>query len=80
MEQLRITSDKLSYFEDDKELAYCHFTEDDTSLTIDKTFVDSILRGKGIASKLMEEMKKLAKEKNKELKATCSYAVHYLSK
>ena len=45
---------------------------------INHTFVDESLRGKGIASKLVEEAVKLIKEKNGVVKATCSYANKWL--
>ncbi len=73
-------ADKISYLVDGVELAFCHYIEDEISLTIDKTYVDSSLRGQGIAAKLLEEMKSLAKKKNKKLLATCSYAIKYLAK
>ncbi len=73
-------TDKISYLVDGVELAFCHYIEDENSLTIDKTYVDSSLRGQGIAAKLLEEMKSLAEKKNKKLLATCSYAVKYLAK
>lgn len=80
MVTLKIEQDKISYLVDDVEKAFCHFVESDTTLTIDKTFVDSSLRGQGIGAKLIEEMKSYAIKKNKKLLATCSYAVKYLEK
>ena len=53
---------------------------DDNTLIIDHTFVDDSLRGQGIAAKLMLEVIKYAKENNKNIKATCSYALKWFEK
>ncbi len=47
---------------------------------INHTFVDDSLRGKGIAKLLVEEAIKTIRKKNGKIKATCSYAKHYLEK
>ena len=47
---------------------------------INHTFVDESLRGKGIAKKLVEMAIDEIKKKNGVVKATCSYAKHYLEK
>ena len=53
---------------------------DDNTIIIDHTFVDDSLRGQGIAAKLMLEVIKYAKENNKNIKATCSYALMWFEK
>ena len=47
---------------------------------INHTFVDPSLRGKGIASKLVEEAVNYIKEKNCNIIASCSYARNWLEK
>jgi|LAHS01.1.fsa_nt_gb uncharacterized protein len=68
------------YREDGFMLAECDYTEDKDTLTITHTFVDDSLRGQGLAAKLVETVLGVAKEKNKAVKATCSYARSYLAK
>ena len=47
---------------------------------IDHTFVDGSLRGQGIAQKLVKIAIDEIKKKNGKVKATCSYAKHYIEK
>lgn len=44
------------------------------------TFVDESLRGKGIASKLVQEAVNEIKSRNGTVQATCSYAKKWLEK
>ena len=44
------------------------------------TFVDESLRGKGIASKLVQEAVNEIKSRNGKVQATCSYAKKWLEK
>ena len=46
---------------------------------IDHTFVDSSLRGQGIASKLVQAAVDEIKKRGGQVKATCSYAAKWLS-
>ena len=46
-------------------------------IDIDHTFVDSSLRGQGIANHLMLEVNKLLHDKNWKAVPTCSYAVRW---
>ncbi len=48
--------------------------------TIDHTFVDQSLRGKGIAGKLVQMAVDTIKAQNKKVEATCSYAQAWLEK
>ena len=45
---------------------------------IDHTYVDEVLRGQGIASKLVAEAVKAIKEKGGKVEATCSYAKKWI--
>lgn len=47
------------------------------TVVITHTFVDNSLRGKGIASDLVEKVYDDAKEKGHLIKATCPYAVKW---
>jgi predicted GNAT family acetyltransferase len=51
--------------------------ENDQTVTIDHTYVDSSLRGQGIAGKLMEEAVAQLRENNLKAKLFCSYAVKW---
>lgn len=44
------------------------------------TFVDESLRGKGIASKLVEEAVKEIEARNGKIQATCSYAKNWIER
>ena len=46
---------------------------------IDHTFVDSSLRGQGIASKLVQAAVDEIKKRGGQVQATCSYAAKWLS-
>lgn len=46
-------------------------------ITITHTFVDSSLRGQGIAKKLVEEVISIAQKEKYNIRATCSYAIRY---
>lgn len=46
-------------------------------ITITHTFVDSSLRGQGIAKKLVEEVISIARKEKYNIRATCSYAMRY---
>jgi predicted GNAT family acetyltransferase len=49
-------------------------------VVVDHTFVDPSLRGQGIASQLMHEVYKHAKNKGYKVVATCPYAVVWFKK
>jgi len=49
-------------------------------VNINHTFVDSSLRGQGMAGKLMTALATDLKKNNKKAKATCSYAVEWFEK
>ncbi|MDO5330282.1 MAG: GNAT family N-acetyltransferase [Bacillota bacterium] len=75
----RISETEISYYWDDKKLAFVRFQIKDGVLDILQTVVDPSLRGQGIAGKLMEEVKGYCLEKGYSYKATCSYAIKYFS-
>lgn len=47
------------------------------TVVIDHTFVDSSLRGQGIAGKLMEEVVSELRKSNQKARLSCSYAVRW---
>ncbi len=51
--------------------------EKDNVVNIDHTYVDSSLRGQGVAGKLMEETIAHLRHHNLKAKPTCSYAVKW---
>ena len=51
--------------------------EKDNLVNIDHTFVDSSLRGQGIAGRLMEETVQQLRDNKQKAKLTCSYAVKW---
>lgn len=50
-------------------------TSNPTVVVADHTFVDSSLRGQGVAGKLLDALVKDMQEQNKKIIATCSYVV-----
>ena len=70
------------YMEDEngKLIAEITFPETEPGVfTIDHTFVDSSLRGQGIASKLVQAAVDTIHCQGGKVKATCPYAVEWLS-
>lgn len=52
----------------------------DDAVCITHTFTDPSLRGQGVAGRLMEAVIAYAKEHNKKITATCSYAAAWFEK
>lgn len=71
------------YLKDTKENIIAEIEFEETikgTYNIYHTFVDESLRGKGVASKLVEEAIKEIKKKNGKITATCSYAKAWIDK
>lgn len=67
--------------ENEKIIAEIEFAEIEKGIfNIYHTFVDESLRGKGIASKLVQEAVNEIKSRNGKVQATCSYAKKWLEK
>lgn len=60
------------------EVTYPYIKDD--IVNINHTFVDSSLRGKGIADKMLKEVFKYIKKNNKRAICTCSYAKMWIEK
>lgn len=60
------------------EVTFPHISND--KVNVNHTFVDSSLRGQGMAGKLMTALAADLKKNNKKAQATCSYAVEWFEK
>jgi len=77
-----ITESERVYVTDDKEkiIAEINFPAVGTdTVDINHTFVDSSLRGQGIAAKLIEHAYNEIKRQNKRAIPTCSYVLKWFS-
>lgn len=75
----KIYQDKILYLDDNNSIvAEIDFPKTGVNeITITHTFVDSSLRGQGIAKKLVEEVISIAQKEKYNIRATCSYAMRY---
>lgn len=75
----KIYQDKIIYLDDNNSIvAEIDFPKTGVNeITITHTFVDSSLRGQGIAKKLVEEVISIARKEKYNIRATCSYAMRY---
>ncbi len=79
-ENFQIESNRI-YQEDEAGQVIAEITFPETTpgvFVIDHTFVDSSLRGQGIASKLVQTAVDEIKKRSGQVKATCSYAAKWL--
>ena len=53
---------------------------DEGTVNIDHTYVDDVLRGQGVAGKLMTELVNELRQSNRKAVPTCSYAVSWFEK
>ncbi|MGM0435912.1 MAG: GNAT family N-acetyltransferase [Bacillota bacterium] len=57
-------------------IAYLSYSfEDDTTLIANSTFVDPVLRGQGIARKLLDRFAEYARKNGYKVRPLCSYVV-----
>lgn len=77
----KIYQDKIVYLDDNNSIvAEIDFPKTGVNeITITHTFVDSSLRGQGIAKKLVEEVISIARKEKYNIRATCSYAMRYFN-
>ncbi len=81
MKELLKDEQYLLLGENDEILAEIDFPKvDEKTIEITHTIVSPFLQGQGIASKLVEKVLEIAKEKGYKVNASCSYARHYLEK
>jgi uncharacterized protein len=62
------------------ETAYASYRIDGTSLYIDHILVPPMLRGGGVAGKLMEGIMELAKNAGMKVVPVCSYAIAWMQR
>lgn len=80
---MEIQSDNGRFYikEHGKNVAEITFTSlGNDVISIDHTFVDSSLRGKGIAEKLIRKVIDYARTENLKINPTCSYAAYHFDK
>ena len=78
---IKVEENKATYILNNKimgEIDYPYIYKNTVNIT--HTFVDSSLRGKGIADQLMTEVFKYLSENNLKVICTCSYAISWLEK
>ena len=78
-----ITEGNRIYLNDEKGQMIAEVTFPETSqgvCTIDHTFVDDSLRGRGVAGKLVEAAVDEIKKRGASVQATCSYAQGWLER
>ncbi len=81
MEFIHNKNDISVYNEIGEMVAIVAFPEnEDKTVTVNRTFVDGSLRGKGVAGKLMEELVKNLEATGRKAVPTCSYAVTWFEK
>ena len=67
--------------ESDEKIAYVKFPDvKDGVVNITTTYVSDVLRGQGVAGKLLEFLYNEVKEKKLKVIATCSYAIKWFEK
>ena len=62
------------------EVTFPYTDETQTTVEVDHTFVDTSLRGQGIAGKLMSELADELEKRDLKAVPTCSYAVSWFEK
>lgn len=79
---LQYNENKISYLENNEEKGYILYNLEDNNKTINvtKTYVDSSMRGKGIANILVQAIYNYAIENKKSIIPTCSYVNNWFIK
>ena len=77
MEFTKINNGFVKYDENGRVIAEITYatTSNPNVVVADHTFVDSSLRGQGVAGKLLDVLVKDMADQNKKIKASCSYVV-----
>ena len=71
---LKISDNKIDYLIDGRVVGNILFTKDDNIIRLTSTIVNPKERGKGIASKMLEEVFSYFKNSNYKVIIECSYA------
>lgn len=80
MENILKDNQKFYIQNDDKTIALLEYTIDGKVMSIDHTFVEPELQGKGIAAQLTEKAIEFAKSNDLKIRPLCKYAKYYFSK
>lgn len=75
----RFLEDKIEYIYEGEALAYVRFSKNNGRLLVRSTYVDSSLRGQGVAKKLMEDILAMAEDEKLSIQSECSYANSYFA-
>lgn len=71
---------KIQILDEKEEIGYISGKLNNSTLTLEKTFVSEKYNGKGLAKKLVEKAISYAKDNHLKIKPVCSYVEHYFSK
>ena len=77
--EFKYENNRLLGFINKEEVGYVEYNITNGELDILHTVVYENFAGKGLAKLLMEETRKIAKENNLKIIATCSYAEKYFN-
>jgi predicted GNAT family acetyltransferase len=78
--KFKYDSNKLTLIDDNKPVGTIDYKLEDNVFTIVKVYVVPVFQGKGYAKLLVEEVVRLAKEKNYMIKPLCSYSIGFFEK
>lgn len=65
----------FEYEQEGEKLAEIEWTEHDNVMDMNHTYVSDVLRGQGVAKKLLDKAADYARENNLKMNAICSYVV-----
>lgn len=79
--EIKKEKNRVSILIDGKIMAFATFPDlEDGVVVINHTMVNPSLRGKGVASKLMEAVVEVLKDTNRKCRTSCSYAASWFEK
>ena len=70
----------FEYKKDGEKLAEIEWIQKGDVMVMNHTYVSDVLRGQGIAKKLLDKATEYAREKNYKMEAVCSYVVAVFEK
>ena len=70
---IKISNNKIDYFIDERVVGNVFFTKDNNLIRLTSTIVKPEERGKGIASKMLEEVFNYYRKNNYQVIIECSY-------
>jgi len=78
--KFKYIENKLILIDDNKSVGTIDFKIEDNVFTIIKVYVLPIFQGKGYAKLLVQEVVRLAQEKNYKIRPLCSYSIGFFEK